>query len=115
MSIQPRLYKLCSATTKILLYIAILSGVCYIYNRLDRISSSPQSYHPETIEVTFSEEEANEKLSFEEHCKRNPVSTCFDNSQPTDFMYEEKPVAIIQSEEFSPGKLAQNQGNVKQR
>ena len=90
----------------------ILSGVCYIYNKLDKISAPPKSYHPETIEVTFSEEEQNDELSFEEHCKRNPVSTCFDNSQPTDFMYEEKPIAIIQNEEFSPEKLAQNQGKV---
>ncbi len=115
MSIKPRLYKLCATTIKLLLYIVVLSGVCCIYNTLDKLSSSSNVYPPETIEVTFSEEEKKNdenKLSFEEHCKRNPVSTCFDNSQPTDFMYEEKPVAIIQSEEFAPEKLAQNQGVV---
>ena len=60
--------------------------------------------NPETeIEVSFGED----KLSFEEHCKRNPISTCFDNSQPTDFLYKDEPVAILKTEEFSPQLLDQ--------
>ncbi|MBE6452796.1 MAG: divergent polysaccharide deacetylase family protein [Alphaproteobacteria bacterium] len=66
--------------------------------------NTPKPQSPETeITMSFGEE----KLSFEDYCKQNPVSTCFDNSQPTDFLYRDEPVAIIKSEEFAP-QLLQN-------
>lgn len=88
----------------------IVVGVFYLYQELDRLPPMPQEIRPAEIEVVFEEntvpEPAEEKLSFEEFCRRNPVSTCFDNREPTDFMYQEnEPTAIISSEEFAPQLL----------
>ena len=36
------------------------------------------------IEITVGEEKP--KLSFEDYCRLNPISTCWDNSEATDFL-----------------------------
>lgn len=85
--------------------IIFVVGIIFLYSKVKSHQelSNPQSSETE-IEISFGEE----KLSFEEYCKRNPVSTCFDNSQPTDFLYKEEPVAVMKAEEFSPQLLNEN-------
>ena len=39
------------------------------------------------IEITVGEEKP--KLSFEDYCRLNPISTCWDNSEATDFLYHQ--------------------------
>lgn len=45
-----------------------------------------------------------QKLSFEEYCRRNPISTCWNQQKTEDFLYQEDdaPVAVIKTEEFDP-------------
>ena len=84
---------------KILLGVIACGGLFYAYTHLDRLPKT-KDINSENIEVRISEEE---KISFTELCKRNPVSTCFDNSQTTDFLYaDDKQIAVIKNEEFSP-------------
>ena len=89
-------------------------GVYYVYLGLDLLPPEPLLETANTnIEIVFEEvpeddaETEQLKLSFEEYCKRNPISTCWDNRQTTDFLYDDdnEHIAVIQSEEFSPELL----------
>ncbi|MBQ7285036.1 MAG: divergent polysaccharide deacetylase family protein [Alphaproteobacteria bacterium] len=73
--------------------------------------SPPQKNDQSEISISFVESdkpvetptEQPQKLSFEEYCRRNPISTCWNQQKPEDFLYEEDtPVAVIKTEEFSP-------------
>ncbi len=87
-------------------------GAYYLYLGLDLLPQKPLPTTDSQIEVIFTEQSEEEsqqlELSFEEYCRRNPVSTCFDYSQPADFLYEEDSgVAVIETEEFAPQLLEQ--------
>lgn len=91
----------------------VLVGAAYIYHGLDRLPDEPPQEIPGSdIEVVFEEQTPEEseqlKLSFEEYCRRNPVSTCWDNRQTTDFLYDDgEQIAVIKAEEFAPHLLEQ--------
>ena len=89
-------------------------GAYYVYLGLDLLPPEPSLEADNTnIEIVFEEvpeddaETRQLRLSFEEYCKRNPISTCWDNRQTTDFLYDDdnEQIAIIKSEEFSPELL----------
>ena len=78
--------------------IIFVVGIIFLYSK---VKSHQELSNPQSSETEI-------EISFEEYCKRNPVSTCFDNSQPTDFLYKEEPVAVMKAEEFSPQLLNEN-------
>lgn len=86
--------------------VAAGAGLFYIKYGL-KLLEEPMPELPGTAEVqVVFEEENGEKLSFEEYCRRNPVSTCWDDRDATDFMYEETiPVAVMPQEEAAPQLL----------
>ncbi len=110
MTENPRGQKRRQLLGRLLCGAGIIIGVFYLYQGLDRLPPAPQERKPAEIVVTFEEdhtaEPSAEKLSFAEFCRRNPVSTCFDNRETADFLYQEnEPTAIMPSEEFAPQLL----------
>ena len=102
MTKKDRLNKISKLLRQVFLGLIVCSGLFYIYVHLDHLPET-NTINAENIEVSISEEE---KISFTELCKRNPVSTCFDNYQTTDFLYaNDEQIAIIKSEEFTPELL----------
>lgn len=56
------------------------------------------------IEITVGEEKS--KLSFEDYCRLNPISTCWDNSEATDFLYQDNEhIAVMEPEQVNPELL----------
>ena len=97
---------------KIVYLLACLTVLYLVFFQKKQVSISVEPQKAENIEVIFEEQSSADeqelKLSFEEYCRRNPISLCWDDSQPTDFMYEEeKQTAIIKNEEFSADLLEQ--------
>lgn len=106
----------------------LLLGLCiWAYRQQSKITEPRQET---TIEISFAEEDSQtvmpimpkavipedtapqplkgtpQKLNFEEYCRRNPISTCWNQQKPEDFLYEEETaVAVIKPEEFSPELL----------
>ena len=106
--------KLTTLVRKVFCGVVVCVGAYYVYLGLDLLPSEPlPEVNASDIEVVFEEAPENDaeteqlKLSFEEYCKRNPISTCWDHKQTTDFLYDDdnEQIAIIKSEEFSPELL----------
>lgn len=89
----------------------MVAGATYLYQGLDLLPKEPpKEVRRSDIEIIFEEQTAEEtaqlKLSFEDFCRRNPVSTCWDNRQTTDFLYnDDEQIAVIKTEEFAPQLL----------
>ena len=102
-----------SLLRKLVCGIGVFVGAAYIYQGLDRLPDTlPQEVPGSEIEIVFEEQTPEEteqlKLSFEEYCRRNPVSTCWDNRQTTDFLYDDdEQIAVMEAEEFAPHLLEQ--------
>ena len=107
-----------SRIKKLIIYTVCIIGLLYIYTgiRLFHKDSEQQKAAQTEITISFSEKRDDvrplnstpQKLSFEEYCRRNPISTCWDQQKPEDFLYQEDidtPVAIMPQEEFSPELL----------
>lgn len=96
--------------SRLLIAAGLVFGGWCLYRNLDLLPEDlPDNTNSETMDVVFTEAEAEEKLSFEEYCRRNPISTCWNNRQTTDFLYddEDAPIAVVKSEEFAPQLLAE--------
>lgn len=107
------MYKVPSPFVLILCRLLIAAGLVFggwcLYHHMDLLPDNPPAdTNSDTIGVVFAEDSAEQKLSFDEYCRRNPVSTCWNNRQTTDFLYDEdEQVAVIRSEEFAPQLLAE--------
>ena len=95
------------AVVKILYLLACLTMLFFIFSQKKKSAEASAPSSADMVEVVFEEqtpeEEQELKISFEEYCRRNPISLCWDNSQTTDFMYaaEDAQTAVIKTEEFS--------------
>lgn len=92
-----------------------IAGLLYLDHGLN-LQRAPLPQLPETeqseIVISFAEPDGTpkpltatpQKLSFKEYCRRNPISTCWNQQKTEDFLYQEEnaPVAVMASEEFSP-------------
>lgn len=92
-----------------------IAGLLYLDHGLN-MQRAPLPQLPETeqseIVISFAEPDGTpkpltatpQKLSFKEYCRRNPISTCWNQQKTEDFLYQEEnaPVAVMASEEFSP-------------
>lgn len=89
---------------RLLIAAGLLVGVAVLYYNLDRRPDFQTDINSDGIDVVFAEEPTKPKLSFAEYCRRNPVSTCWDNRQATDFLYDDADaqIAVIKSEQFVP-------------
>lgn len=90
--------------SRLLVAAGLFIGGASLYLHLDRLPDSQANLNSEGIDIVFAEELDEPKLSFAEYCRRNPVSTCWDNRQATDFLYDndDEQIAVIKSEQFVP-------------
>lgn len=104
---------------KKLMAIAVgIAGFVYLHSGLRMWQNTPQppAANQSEIQISFEDKDISprplsttpQKLSFEEYCRRNPISTCWNHQKPEDFLYQEEadaPTAVLKSEEFAPELL----------
>ncbi len=89
---------------------------CFAFNYDAQIPEPQQPEGQNEITISFAEKAESpkplsgtpQKLSFEEYCRRNPISICWNQQKPEDFLYREDadaPTAVLKSEEFVPNLL----------
>lgn len=106
-----------SRSKKLAVLAAGIAGLLYFDHGLSLQQSSLPQEETDSTEIIISFAEPDDtpkpltttpqKLSFEEYCRRNPISTCWNQQKTEDFLYREDdaPVAVMKTEEFAPELL----------
>lgn len=84
-------------------FATVIAGAIFCYQGFSSIEAAPLNGTDNSAEVSISVEAETPRMSFEDYCRLNPVSVCWDNSEPTDFLYQEaEDTAVLKNEEFNP-------------